>query len=231
MDIEGLGIKLIEQLIAAGLLTSFSDIYRLKDRRDDILALERMGTKSCDNLLAAIEDSRNRPLWRLLTALNIRHVGATTSRVLADTFGTLDEIMLQSAESLAEVNEIGDIIAKSIFEFFHSDSGQKIVSELREAGLHFGSPVELKETAASEGGNLAGKTLVVTGTLAKHSREEMEELIRQYGGKPGSSVSKKTDYVVAGEKAGSKLEKAQKLGVPVLSEEEFLEMVRGENGE
>ncbi len=225
MDIEGLGIKLIEQLIAAGLLTSFSDIYRLKDRKNDILALERMGSKSCDNLLAGIEDSRNRPLWRLLTALNIRHVGATTSRVLADTFGTLDEIIAQDAAALAEVNEIGDIIAKSIFEFFHSDSGQKIVVDLREAGLHFGSPVVKVETDSAGEQKLQGKSLVVTGTLAKHSREEIHELIRQHGGKPASSVSKKTDYVVAGEKAGSKLEKAQKLGVKVLSEEEFLELI------
>ncbi len=223
MDIDGMGIKLIAQLIGAGLLTSFADVYRLKDSRDEILALERMGEKSCDNLLAGIEASLDRPLWRLLTAMNIRHVGSTTARVLADMFGTVDEIVAQDADALSEVHEIGEVIAKSIFEFFHSESGQKIVAELREAGLNFGTPIE---KAVADGDlKLSGKTLVVTGTLAKFKREEIEELIRQHGGKPASSVSKSTDYLVAGERAGSKLEKAQKLGVPVLTEDEFLALI------
>lgn len=221
MDIEGLGVKLVEQLVDSGLVKSFGDLYRLKDRRDELLALERMGEKSVDNLLAGIEASRNRPLWRLLTALNIRHVGATTARALADHFGTLDEIAAQTEESLAEVEEIGPVIAKSIATFFHSKAGRRVVEELRAAGLHFGSPAERRQVTA---GPLAGKTIVVTGTLSHFTRDEIKEFIRAHGGKASGSVSKKTDFVVAGEEAGSKLDKARQLGVKVLSEEEFLQL-------
>jgi len=224
MDIEGLGIKLIEQLLAAGLLGSLADIYRLADKRDELLSLERMGKKSVDNLLAAIEGSKQQPLWRLLTGLNIRHVGSSNAQVLTRRFGTLDKIMEQSEEQLAEVDEIGQVIAASVHQFFHSHFGQGIVEELRGFGLNFGEPV--KASAAGEAdGKLAGKTIVVTGTLVNFSRDEIKELIRNHGGKASGSVSKKTDYVVAGEKAGSKLDKAEELGVPVLTEEEFREML------
>jgi DNA ligase (NAD+) len=220
MDIEGLGIKLIEQLTANDLVKSLADVYRLPQKRDQLLGLERMGTKSADNLIEGVEQSRNRPLWRLLTGLNIRHVGTRVAQVLSDNFGTLDEIIAQSEEQLSEVNEIGPVIAHSVHAFFHSPAGEKIVPELRELGLNFGTPVEKKPQA---NGKLAGKTIVVTGSLQRFTREEIEELIHREGGKPAGSVSKKTDLVVAGEKAGSKLEKAQKLGVPVVSEAEFLE--------
>jgi DNA ligase (NAD+) len=223
MDIEGMGIKLVEQLVDAGLVTSFADIYRLKDRRDELLALERMGEKSVDNLLAGIEVSRSRPLWRLLTALNIRHVGTTTARMLADRLGTLDEIAGQTEETLAEVEEVGPVIAKSIFTYFHSDAGRRIVAGLRECSLNFGEPV--KRRTPSTDGPIAGKTIVVTGTLAHFSREEIKEFIHSHGGKAAGSVSKKTDFVVAGEEAGSKLDKARELGVRVLTEAEFLKLV------
>ncbi len=224
MDIEGLGIKLIEQLLAAKLLTSLTDVYRLPERREELLALERMGEKSVDNLLAAIEGSKTQPLWRLLTGLNIRHVGTNTSQVLMRQFGTLDEIMQQTEEQLAEVDEIGPVIAAAVSQFFQSDVGRSIVEELRGFGLNFGEPVEAQEAAE---GDLVfdGKTIVVTGTLTKFTRDEIKELIRNHGGKAAGSVSKKTDYVVAGEKAGSKLDKATSLGVPVLTEDEFLAMV------
>ncbi len=223
MDIEGLGIKLIEQLTDAknNLITSFADVYRLKDRRDDLLNLERMGAKSVDNLLAGIEASKQRPLWRLLTALNIRHVGTRTAQILAEQFGAMDEIAAQTVETLSEVNEIGPVLAESIHRYFHSEIGKKIVDELRTAGLNFGSAAGKKVTNAPATGKLAGKTLVVTGTLSNYGREEIQELIRQHGGKAASSVSKKTDYVVAGEAAGSKLDKAKELGVKVLTEAEF----------
>jgi DNA ligase (NAD+) len=221
MDIEGLGVKLIEQLTDLGLVKSFADIYRLKDRRDDLINLERMGEKSVDNLLEGIEASRTRPLWRLLTGLNIRHVGTRTAQVLADEFGTLDEILAQSPEQLAAVLEIGPVIAQSVHDYFHSRIGQSIVGELRELGLNFGSPVT-KKTAT---GALAGKTIVVTGTLQKFSRDEIKDLIHSHGGKPAGSVSKQTDFVVAGEKAGSKLDKAKDLGVRVLTEDEFVKMI------
>ncbi|MFG0332580.1 MAG: NAD-dependent DNA ligase LigA, partial [Maioricimonas sp. JB049] len=145
MDIEGLGIKRIEQLIDAGLLRSFADVYRLKDKQEQLLELERLGEKSLENLLAGIEESRSRPMWRLLTALHIRHVGASNAQVLADRFGTLEEIAKQSEEALAEVHEIGPVIAKSVHEFFQSDVGREILKELREAGLNFGTPVERRD--------------------------------------------------------------------------------------
>jgi DNA ligase (NAD+) len=220
MDIEGLGIKLIEQLTELGLIRSFADVYRLKDRRDELINLERMGEKSVDNLLEGIEASKSRPLWRLLTGLTIRHVGARTAQILADEFGTLDEILKQSAEQLAAVNEIGPVIAQSVYDYFHSLIGTTIVAELRELGLNFGSPVTRKPA-----GKLAGKTIVVTGTLQKFSRDEIKELIHAHGGKPAGSVSKQTDYVVAGEKAGSKLDKAKELGIPVLTEDEFVKLI------
>lgn len=226
MDIEGLGIKLIEQLTEAGLVTSFADVYRLKDRTDELLNLERMGQKSVDNLLAGIEASKSRPLWRLLTALNIRHVGTRTAQILAERFGALDEIAAQSAEALSEVNEIGPVIAESIHHYFHSEIGKKIVKELRHAGLNFGNKDDARSPAdVPADGALAGKTLVVTGTMTRFSREEMQELIRKHGGHAASSVSKKTDYVVAGESAGSKLTKAQDLGVRILNENDFLELI------
>lgn len=220
MDIEGLGVKLIEQLTDARLVKSFADLYRLKDRRSELLELERMGEKSVDNLLEGIDASRTRPLWRLLTGLNIRHIGARTAQILADEFGTLDEVIAQSAEQLAAVPEIGPVIARSVHDYFQSKIGREIVADLRELGLNFGSPVRKKAA-----GPLSGKTIVVTGTLQRFSRDEIKELIHDRGGKAAGSVSKQTDFVVAGEKAGSKLDKAKELGIRVLTEEEFVKMV------
>lgn len=221
MDVDGLGIKLVEQLLAEGLVKSVPDLYRLRDKRDKLLELERMGEKSADNLLEAIEVTKQRPLWRLLTGLNIRHVGTGTAQVLAEHFGTLDAIREQTAEQLAEVEEIGPVIAASVHQFFHSRFGQALVDELREFGLNFGTPVK---HAKKRAGALDGKTLVVTGTLSKMTRDEAKEMIHTHGGKATGSVSKNTDYLVVGENPGSKLDKAQTLGVPVLSEEEFLEL-------
>lgn len=226
MDIEGMGIKVVEQLIDAGLLTSFADVYRLHERQAELLQLERMGEKSVEKLLAGIQASKSRPLWRLLTALNIRFVGSSNARILEKRFGTIDMIAEQSVESLAEVNEIGPITAQSVHDFFHSDFGKQIVEELRKCGLNFGTPAEhVAEAEATEELSLTGKTLVVTGTLAKFTRDEIKELIVQNGGKAASSVSKKTDYLVAGENAGSKLTKAESLGVEIISEEDFLGMI------
>lgn len=223
MDIDGLGIKLVEQLLAAKLIASLPDLYRLKDKREQLLELERMGEKSADNLLAGIEASRDRPLWRLLTGLNIRHVGSSNAQILAARFGTLDRLAEQSAEDLAAVEEIGPVIAQSVYEFLHGEFGKQLIDELRELGLNFGSPVEEQSAhAAASDGAFAGKTFVVTGTLARMTRDEAHEMIRARGGKPTGSVSKKTDFLVVGENAGSKLDKAQSLGVPTLTEDEFL---------
>ncbi|QDT62856.1 NAD-dependent DNA ligase LigA [Calycomorphotria hydatis] len=225
MDVEGLGEKLIEQLLEQKLIGSLSDLYRLKDRREELLALERMGEKSVDNLLSGVEASKQQPLWRLLTGLNIRHVGQRNAQVLAEEFGTLDEILKQSEDDLAAVNEIGPIIAKSVKLFFDTETNQQLIEELRTLGLNFGKPIEKRSEEQAGDQPLADITLVVTGTLSRFTRDEIQELIRQNGGKASSSVSKKTDYLIAGEKAGSKRDKAESLGVKILSEDEFLELI------
>jgi DNA ligase (NAD+) len=215
MDIEGLGDKLVDQLVSDGLAKSFGDLYRLT--REQLMALERMGPKSADNLLANIEASKRRGLARLLNALSIRHVGTRVASVLAEHFGSLDKLKAATVEELSAVNEIGPIIAQSVYDFLHSDYGRATIEDLENVGV--------RTTALREprGGDavLAGKTLVVTGTMQRHTRDEMEELIARHGGRAASSVSKNTDFVVAGEKPGSKLAKARELGVKVLSEEEF----------
>ncbi len=222
MDIEGLGDKLVDQLVGDGLVKTCGDLYRLEEKQDKLLNLERMGRKSLDNLLEGIEASKNRGLARLLNALSIRHVGARVAAVLAEHFGTMDALMAAKEEELSEVNEIGPIIAASIFSFLHSKFGKETIADLESLG------VNLKSTAPAHGQRraLEGKTLVVTGTLQKYTRDQIEELITRHGGHAASSVSKKTDYVVAGENAGSKLDKAKQLGVKIINEKEFGEMLK-----
>ena len=221
MDIEGLGDKLVDQLVSDGLVKNCGDLYRLEEKQDKLLNLERMGRKSLDNLLDGIEASKNRGLARLLNALSIRHVGARVASVLAEHFGTMDALMAAKEEELSEVNEIGPIIAASIFSFLHSKFGKETIADLESLG------VNTKSTAPARGQHraLEGKTLVVTGTLQKYTRDEIEELITHHGGHAASSVSKKTDYVVAGENAGSKLDKA-KLDIPILTENEFEKIIK-----
>jgi DNA ligase (NAD+) len=221
MDIEGLGDKLVDQLVSGGLVVTYGDLYRLKDHKADLLSLERMGEKSADNLLEGIEASRGRGLARLLSALSIRHVGTTVASVLANHFGSIDGLEAATVEDLANVNEIGSIIADSVFNFLHSEYGQAIVNDLRSLGIKMET-----DRPAFASDKLSGKTFVVTGTLVKFTRDEIHDLIRQHGGKASSSVSAKTDYLVAGEKAGSKLAKAEKLGVQVLTEDQFEALVR-----
>ena len=216
MDIEGLGEKLIDQLVDTGLVRSYADLYRL--REDQLLELERMGKKSAQNLLAGIAASKDRGLARLLSALAIRHVGARVAAVLAENFRDIEQLAQADQPRLSQIHEIGEIIAGSIYEFLHSDHGRKTLDDLRSVGVQMNS---LAPTGGEAPGRLVGKTLVVTGTLSRYSREEIEERIRQHGGRAASSVSKKTDYVVAGDKAGSKLDKARMLGVTVLDEDAF----------
>ncbi len=233
MDIEGLGVKLIELLTSDDekLLTSYSDIYRLKDHRAKLITRERLGEKSIDNLLAGIEASKKQPLWRLLTALNLRHVGTRTAQLLAERFGTMDMIASQTEEQLSEVDEVGPVIAKSVAAYFASDFGKRIVAELKGLGLNMGDAAAAAAAAAERAaGRLVGKTLVVTGTLTRFKRDEIIELIQKHGGRSAGSVSKKTDYVVAGTDAGSKLTKAQELGITILSEDAFLELIAGDSG-
>lgn len=221
MDIEGLGEAMVTQLCDAGLVNDVADLYTLT--AEQLLPLERMGEKSVSNLLEAIAASRNQPLWRLLAALGIPHVGVTVARTLAASFGTLDRLAAASEEELVAVEEIGPIMATAIHGWFRDPSVITLVEKLRVAGLNFGER-DPKGSAPAADGPLKGTTWVLTGTLSM-SREEAAEMIRAKGGKVSGSVSAKTTYLLAGEEAGSKLEKAQKLGVKVLSEEEFRKLV------
>ncbi|MCP4785026.1 MAG: NAD-dependent DNA ligase LigA [Fuerstiella sp.] len=225
MDIDGLGEKLVEQLLDSGLIDGIPSLYRLGEQREKLLELERLGEKSIDRLLAGIEASKQQPFWRLLTGLNIRHVGQSNAQVLECAFGTGDEIAAQTEESLSAIDDIGPVIAASVYQFFCSNVGGSLLRELKELGLNPGTPVDRSCEIGTNSEKLTGKSLVVTGTLARMSRDEAKQLIRHHGGKASGSVSGKTDYLVAGEKAGSKLTKAQGLGVRILTEEEFLAML------
>lgn len=231
MDIDGMGEKVVHQLADAGLLNSFGDIFTLHTKRDEVLALERMGEKKADNLFAGIAAAKDRGLARVLAGLGIHHIGSTASRIFAEHFGSIDAMLaapLDQIESLktdGALAGIGTEIANSLHTFLHSREGQRVIDELRDAGVKL--DVERSTATGAAGSALAGKTLVVTGTLTKYKREEIEELITRYGGHASGSVSKNTDYLIAGEKAGSKLEKAQKLGVKVLTEVEFDELIGG----
>ncbi len=222
MDIEGLGVEIIEQLVDSGLVQSIPDLYRLK--AEEVMELERMGEQSTKNLLDGIAASKERGLARVLTGLGIRHVGETVAEQLAGEFGNIDALMNASEDELARVEGIGPERARSIHEYFHSPAGRKIIAELKALGLKMTEAPRPKPAAAG-GANLAGKTFVVTGTLKNYGRDDIEQLIKQLGGKATSSVSKRTDYVVAGESPGSKLAKARELGVPVLSEQEFDKLI------
>ncbi len=219
MDIEGLGDVLADQLVQSGLVKSLTDLYRLK--KDKLLTLERVGDLSAQNLLDGIAASKSRGLSRLLAGLSIPTVGETFAEVLAQEFGSLDALLAAPLDRLAKVKGIGPTRAENVYNFFHSPDGEQLVKELHELGLKLTEDVPVK----AAGADLGGKTFVVTGTLEKYSREEIEGLIKQHGGKVTGSVTKKTDYVVAGDKAGSKLDKARELGVAVLSEAEFNKLI------
>lgn len=217
MDIEGLGEKLVTQFVTKGLVTRFGDLYRLDAQK--LLGLERMGKKSADNLLAGIEGSKSRGLARVLNALSIRHVGARVATALAEHFGSADALLSAGAESIAQVPDVGPVIAQSVTDFMNEGPGREILADLAALGVDLTSPKRAAKAPAV--GPFAGKVVVVTGVLERYSRDEAHALIERYGGRAGSSVSKKTDFLLAGSDAGSKLEKARTLGVRVLDEGEF----------
>jgi DNA ligase (NAD+) len=219
MDIEGGGEVLAAQLVKSGLVHDVADLYSLK--MEQIAALERMGEKSAKNFIDAVAASKSRDMWRLLFGLGILHVGAGVAKALARHFATLDQVFAASAEQLTEAEDIGEVIAQSLVNWHGEARNQKLIERLRAAGLNFKS--ELYQPAAPAG-PFAGKTFVLTGTLPTLKREEATAKIEALGGKVSGSVSKKTDFVLAGEEAGSKLDKAQKLGVKIISEAEFLKM-------
>jgi DNA ligase (NAD+) len=216
MDIEGLGEKLVNQLVDSGMVQSFGDLYSLT--LDKLMSLDRMGKKLAENLLQGIEASKSRGLTRVLNAISIRHVGQRVALVLARTFGDIDALVSADIETVGQIDEIGPTIAQSVISFVRSDEGAELIRQLRENGVLLKTS---PEDAIDSSGVFANKTIVVTGALRKYSRDEVEKLIVQKGGRAASSVSKKTDFLIAGEDAGSKLEKARSLGVPVLSEDDF----------
>lgn len=218
MDIDNVGPSLIQQLYDKKFISNPVDLYRLT--MQDLMQLDLVKEKSAMNIYTSIQESKTKPLNRLLTALGIRHVGKETADILSGEFATLDDIKNADVERLANIEGIGGIIAQSIYDFFHEERNVKIIEELKELGVNPVSKVKPKSD------KLAGKTFVLTGTLQNMTRDEASAIIKSHGGKTSSSVSKKTSYVLAGENAGSKLDKAQNLGVIILTEDDFLEMIK-----
>jgi DNA ligase (NAD+) len=218
MDIEGLGEATVNMLVDRKMITDYGDIYYLK--YDDVKALERMAEKSAGNLMQAVEKSKCNDLHRLIFGLGIRHVGERAAWVLAGNFGSVDALEKATRDELTAVREIGPVMADSIYKFFRAKENLAVLKKLKSAGVRMSQARTVKK-----GGRLEGKTVVVTGTLKTFSRTGIEEAIRRNGGNASSSVSGSTSFVVAGEEAGSKLAKAKALGIRVITEEEFKEMI------
>lgn len=219
MNIDGLGDKIIEQLINRNLISNIADIYFLKF--EDIATLKKNGQKFTQNLIEAINNSKNNDLYRLIAALGIRHIGTKAAKTLAKKYKTMDSLINASLESLAMTDDIGEISANSIYEFFRQNQTIDLINRLKEANVN----MEALDTEDIDN-RFEGKTFVLTGTLERFTRKEASDLIEKHGGKTSGSVSKKTDYVLAGEDAGSKLTKAQNLGVEIITEEQFEEMMK-----
>ena len=217
MDIEGLGIAVVENLVGADLVKTPGDLYFLE--ADKVAGLERMGKRSAQKLLSAIEASKSRELSRLLFAFGIRQVGEKASKLLARRFHTLEALEQATLEELTAIDDVGEITAQSLLDWLSRSQSQHLIARLREAGVNMTEPDQ------GEDQRFAGMTFVLTGALEKFTRDEAAAMIEARGGKSAGSVSKKTAYVVAGENAGSKLRKAQELGIPVLTEDEFLDMM------
>ncbi|MBS5842090.1 MAG: NAD-dependent DNA ligase LigA [Clostridiales bacterium] len=223
MNIEGLGPAVLRVLCDRGLITKISDIYRLKDHRETLVEIERMGEKSVDNLLNSIENTKKNELYRLIFGLGIRQIGATASKELAKYFKSMDAIMNADIETLETLNDFGRITAESVYEFFQNDKSRALVAELKELGLNL---VHEEDSTPPSNDSIYGKIFVLTGTLPSLKRAEAQKMIEDFGGKCSSSVSAKTDFVLAGEEAGSKLEKARKLGIKIINEADFLELLK-----
>ena len=219
MNIEGLGEKVIEQLMDKGLISNIADIYSLK--LEDIASLKKEGKKFAENLINSINASKNNNLDRLINALGIDQVGIKTAKILAKKFKTMDALAKANFGTLTFVDEIGQITANSIREFFMQDQTKDLIKKLKAAGVN----MSLQKDDDADNRFLE-KTFVLTGTLEKYTRDEAGRIIEKFGGKVSTAVSKKTSYVLAGEDAGSKLTKAQSLGIPVISEQEFEEMIK-----
>jgi DNA ligase (NAD+) len=224
MDIRGLSYSRIEQLVSEGLVVDPGDLYLLT--REQLLSLEGYAEKGTDALLSAIDESRKQPLSRLLAALGIRHVGAIAAQVLARHFGDLDSLAGASKDEIGAVRGVGDIIAEGVAAYFHNPGARRLIEKLRKVGVNFTEPGQIVA-----GGALAGKTVVITGTLPTLSRSKATAAVEQAGGRVTSSVSKATSFLVAGEEAGSKLEKAKTLGVEVIDEAELVRRIAAAAGD
>jgi DNA ligase (NAD+) len=219
MDIDGIGERLCYQLLHAGLVQDPADIYFLK--KEALLTLERMGEKSAQNVIDAIDVSRKRPLSRVLFALGIRHVGSETAALLAQHFGSIHALLGAGLEEIEAIPSIGPVVAASVHEYFQDKANRKLVAKLRKGGVEMAS-----EAPPAREGPLAGRTFVITGTLSGMSRGEAEARIKALGGAASSSVTKSTDYLVVGESPGSKLEKARKYGTEVLEDKAFVALLK-----
>lgn len=219
MNIKGLGDSIIEELLNRNLISNIADLYSLK--LEDIATLKKNGQKFAQNLVDSINESKNNELYRLINGLGIRHIGAKAAKQLAKRYKNMDNLQNASLESLIMIDDMGEIMAESVFEFFSQEQTKDLILKLKEAGLN----MESKETSGKDS-RFEGMIFVLTGGLENYSRKEAEELIESFGGKTSSSVSKKTTYVLAGEDSGSKLTKAQTLGITIITEEEFINMIR-----
>lgn len=218
MDIEGLGPALVKSLVDSALVSSSADLYYLTEQ--DVMTLERMGEKSSVNLINSIEKSKEKGLGNLIAALGIRHIGSAAARIIADRFGDIDKLLSADKDEFSAIDDIGDVMAETLVSFFSSEQTRHTITRLKNAGVKM--TAEKKEMVDTR---FLDKTFVLTGTLSKFTRSQASEIIQSFGGKVSSSVSKKTDYVLAGEEAGSKLEKAEKLGVKIISEEDFMQFI------
>ena len=219
MEIDGLGEAIIQQLLEKGLIKNIADIYSLT--LEDVASLKKNGKRFAQNLIDAIEKSKRNDLFKLITALGIRHIGSKGAKNLANKYKNIDNIMNANIEDLAETEDIGEITAKSIYESLHQEQTIDLLNKLKLAGVNMS---KIEEDGLDN--RFDGKTFVLTGSLEKFSRAEATDIIEKFGGKTSSSVSKKTDYVLAGEEAGSKLSKAQSLGITIITEKEFEEMIK-----
>lgn len=222
MNIEGFGERIVEDFYNEGYLNTISDYYRLKDKKEELMELEGFGEKSINNLLDNIEKTKENSLEKFLFGLGIKHVGKKTSKILCEVYKNLDNLMKSTKEDLAQIPDIGDIIALSIVNYFSNEDNIKLINELKEFGVN--TKYLEKEKNINE--LFDGKTFVLTGTLSSMSRDEGKELIESLGGKNTGSVSKKTDVVIVGDSPGSKYDKAKELGVTIWNEEEFISNAR-----
>jgi DNA ligase (NAD+) len=220
MDIEGLGEAVIEQLVGLGWVKNCADLYSLHAHREEMIRLERWGEKSTQNLLEAIEASKKRPFHRVLYALGIRHVGQGVAHLLTEHFPSIDRLAEARVDELQSVNGIGPQIAESVFRFFQEKHNREIIRRLARAGVTMSAPTARRK------GPLSGLTFVLTGTLPSFTREQAKQLIEEHGGRVATGISKNVNFVLVGEDAGSKLDKAKKLGIRTIEEDEFKKMLK-----